>query len=373
MKLDFVESLKKQWMAMIDAIDDPLVLLTPQLEIVRLNKAYKNSGLKTSDIPLTKFKNEKCYAVFADRKDPCPGCPLKDSLPLTEKKVWKSDQIVANRTLEVQMYPLELDDEESYIVVHYRDLTEHEKLYESLAQADKLAALGKLAGGVAHEINSPLAGILAFTQMLLKEMPSQDQHYDDLLQIEEAAKRCKSIIEHLLNFARQDSIDRMVPVDVAHCVASTLQIANALLRKNNINVVHEGPVFHSPLLVLGHPGKLGQVFLNLLTNSIYAMKECDSTSISIRYEIKNQNIHIHFSDTGVGIPQAFISKIFDPFFTTKPIGEGTGLGLSLAYSIIKAHKGSIEVQSIPDNGTTFTIILPLVMNHEEEMHRHVNH
>lgn len=355
MSIEFLEDLKRQWMAMIDAIDDPLVLINSRFEILRQNRAYSERA-KLSKLPITEFKGRKCYEVFAGRSEACTHCLVPQLASMKDDRVgWETSELFADRLFNIRLHRL-TNVGDGLFVVHYHDVTQEKLLQEQLAQADKLTALGKLSGGVAHEINSPLAGILAFSQMVLKEMDESNPHRADLKEIEDAARRCKVIVENLLGFSRQERADEMVATDFFESARATLRLASALLRKYRIDTIIDFEP--DTVKVKGNPGKLGQVFLNLITNAIYVMKE--GGTLTVEGKVSDSVASVSISDTGPGIEAPILHKIFDPFFTTKPIGEGTGLGLSICYSIVKQHGGKIEVNSVPGVGATFIVTLPLL-------------
>jgi two-component system NtrC family sensor kinase len=368
--IKFIESLKKQWLSMIDAIDDPLVILNKNFEIIRYNKSYWKNVSKNFDLPLDGLKNKKCFEVFANRKSPCLNCHLKPSS-------WTTETLFPNEIVEVTIHSIESDTDtkEGLFVVHYKFLTEQIHMRQSLSHADKLSALGRMASGVAHELNSPLAAILAFTQVLIEETESSDPHKEDLVQIEEGARRCKSIVEdmlHLAHFERNQKPSEAV--DLKKVVQNILRFLEHPLRKAHVTVQLDLPD-ESPY-VWGIPSQLEQVFLNMLSNAIYSMEKMGNGAIEISINketdpqitiplSKEGYWQIHISDSGEGINKEDLSKIFEPFYTTKPVGEGTGLGLSISYSLIKEHKGYIGVQSEKDQGTTFIITLPIYNESEK--------
>lgn len=361
MGIEFIEGLKQQWMAMIDATDDPLVVIDADYNILRQNVAYVRNSKNAKERSIREFFGEKCYEIFADRSEPCSHCQVYAAINSAHAVTWSTKELFDNREVEIRAHVLlRAPSEDPYeplkLVIHYRDVTEQKLLQDKLAQADKLTAIGKLAGGVAHEINSPLAGILAFTQMLLKEVPEGDPHRNDLLEIEEGARKCKVIVESLLGFSRQSKTDEISDVDIFEIIRSTTRLAAPLIRKNSVNFILNIP--QERAIVAANAGKLSQVVLNLLTNAIYSMKNCGGL-LEISSQIEYGNIKINISDQGEGIDPKNIKQIFDPFFTTKPVGEGTGLGLSISYSIVKHYGGDITVSSIPDVGSVFTIVLPL--------------
>ncbi len=234
-----------------------------------------------------------------------------------------------------------------------RDLTkqkEIEQLEKQLLHAEKLATIGQLASGVAHEINNPLGNISLYAQMLLKK--TEDEAARNKLNIiNEEANRAATIVKGLLDFARKSELE-LAPIDINKEIDKVLNILKSQLKSINVKTVLQ------PLpLISGDSGQIEQVIMNLLSNSIQAITE--NGKIIVETSAKEDHIEISIMDNGCGIPKETLGKIFDPFFTTKKPGEGTGLGLAISYGIIKRHNGSIEVNSEVGKGTTFTIKLPI--------------
>lgn len=225
---------------------------------------------------------------------------------------------------------------------------------EQLIQSGKMAAVGKLAGGVAHNINNPLMGVLGFTQAMLFETDQKDPQYQDLKQIETATLHCKEVVQGLLNFSRLAKVEFAI-VDVNKAIEDTLSLASYQIKKSNTKVnLQLDPEL---LPVSGVFNQLQQVFLNMITNGIDAVAGEGELTIKSR-NLDQESVEVTFSDPGCGIPPQILDKIFEPFFSTKEPGKGTGLGLSVTYGIVKDHGGDIDVESKEGEGTTFKVTLP---------------
>ena len=233
---------------------------------------------------------------------------------------------------------------------------ELEETQRQLVQAEKIASLGRLAAGVAHEINNPLAGVLIYADILMKELKGNEQGRKDLEEIISQTLRCKQIVARLLEFSRQ-SLDERVLCDVNEIIRHCVELLQHQSLFHNVEIILD---LKSDLpQILGNPGELEQVITNLMLNATDAMEGRGRITISTLSGLEMKQVVLTFTDTGSGIPPEIKEKIFEPFFTTKPVGVGTGLGLSVVYGVIQRHGGSIEVSSKPDTGTTFIVRLPL--------------
>jgi two-component system NtrC family sensor kinase len=225
---------------------------------------------------------------------------------------------------------------------------------QQLVQAEKLASIGQLAAGVAHEINNPIGVILGFAQILVKRTPDTSPIYKPLATIEREGLRCKQIVQDLLDFARQNK-----PVLSRVNINDVIDAASDLMPHHaNSEKVQVTKTYASDLpRVLADENQLQQVFLNILLNAYQAMPEGGQLRIASR--AVGDEVQAVFADNGAGIPEENLKRIFDPFFTTKEVGEGTGLGLSISYGIVEQHGGTIEVESEVGTGATFIIRLPV--------------
>jgi two-component system NtrC family sensor kinase len=228
-------------------------------------------------------------------------------------------------------------------------------LYGQLVQSEKMAAFGSLGAGLAHEVKNPLAGILGITQLSLRGVESGHILEKNLKIIEKETKRCKTIIENLLKFARQEQVE-FSEVDIPQVVADAFAIVDHQLGINSIRIEQE--VGEGIPSCRGNANQLQQVLMNLMINAQQAMAGAPGTVKLSAQKGERGGIEVRVSDTGPGIPPQIQNKIFDPFFTTKPAGQGTGLGLSVTYGIVKDHGGDIRLESEMGQGATFIITLP---------------
>jgi PAS domain S-box-containing protein len=242
------------------------------------------------------------------------------------------------------------------VVMSGRDVTELKRLEEQLIQAEKLAAMGQMLAGVAHELNNPLTAILGATELLRERGGIEEDTKRQLDLTHRQARRAARIVQNLLDFSRPAAPQKK-PLDVNTLVERTLQLHEHSLRRNNVAVdFHPLPDLPG---VVGDANQLMQVFLNLVTNAEYAIREVrESGRLQIRLVRDSSRIAVTFQDDGVGIrPEAF-PHLFDPFYTTKRPGGGTGLGLSICMAIVREHGGTIEAESLPAGGSAFTVHLP---------------
>ncbi|MCC6368127.1 MAG: PAS domain S-box protein [Bryobacterales bacterium] len=247
------------------------------------------------------------------------------------------------------------DQEQIGRLVIFDDITERSELERQLVQADKLSSIGLLAAGVAHEVNTPLAVISSYAQMLAKQVTGDDAKSKLLEKIAKQTFRASEIVNSLLNFSRVSPTE-YVEVDLNRILRETLGLIDHQLRKANVEVTAElAPSLGS---IKGNPGKLQQVFLNLFINARDAME--NGGRLTVRSTESDAMARIEVIDTGHGIPPEHLARIYDPFFTTKTAKKGTGLGLAVTYGIVKEHSGQIEVDSGDGRGTRFLLEFPLV-------------
>ena len=239
------------------------------------------------------------------------------------------------------------------------DITERVELEVQLTQADKLSSIGLLAAGVAHEVNTPLAVISSYTQMLAKQLQSDPQKASVLEKITKQTFRASEIVNNLLNFSRTTGAE-FAEISLNKVVADTLALLDHQFKVAHVEVQAE--LSESLPSIQGNAGRLQQVFLNLFLNAKDAMAGGGVLNVAT---LNGESVSVRVSDTGSGIAQEHIHRIYDPFFTTKTSptegqNRGTGLGLSVSYGIIQEHAGNIRVESRAGEGTTFTLDFPLI-------------
>ena len=277
-------------------------------------------------------------------------------MPTGEKKIF---DIAKTPLLDNKMHPYGT-------VIVFEDVTEKMSLQQQLLTSEKLASIGLLSAGVAHEINTPLTGISSYIQILQKKL--NDSTYQPILQkIEKQTERVARIVKNLLNFARNPETSAFQPVNLKESLEEILSLIDYKLKKMNIRLdLHLQPVPK----IWAQQERLQQVFINIILNALDAMPQ--GGTLSIHLEERNGQAIIGIKDTGTGIKPQHLPHIFDPFFTTKGLGKGTGLGLSISYAIVKEHGGQIQVESEVGQGTCFTIYLPLKVQNKGSLKSVIN-
>jgi len=263
---------------------------------------------------------------------------------------------IGDELYQVSIFPLQEDNR--HLTIHVmKNITEVRRLKDQLYHADKLASIGLLVSGVAHEINNPLTGTIAYTELLAMKV-TDEQVLADLKKILDSAERCKRIVDNLLTFSRQRMPSKSLET-INDIIDRAIDLRSYWLKSNNIQIVRD----YDPVsTVFADAQQIQQVVLNLLLNAEQAIVDAGQARGVIRFTTRfdkaKRMVLIQVADNGPGIPGKIAPKIFDPFFTTKPVGIGTGLGLSISHGIITEHGGAIRYDAAVDGGARFTIELP---------------
>lgn len=343
-----LEQAKREWEQTFDAINDPVVIIDHDYRIVRANLA--TATVVKQDI--RSLIQKPCYETLMGRQESCEDCPLAATLEEGEGRKAKIPHDDGETLYELRSFPLSGN---STVVHEYRDITEERRIQAMLVQADKLSSIGLLAGRVAHEINNPLAAILAQTQLLFLDVEPDGEVHRSLKDIETAALRCRKIVQDLLEFSRQKPTDRRGRHSFRKLVQQTLELFALMPPKESATLEVELPEDLPDIHV--DPDQMKSVLLNLLSNAKAATPA--TGAIQVKAGHGDGEVWLMIKDTGDGIPSNLQEKIFMPFFTTKAAGLGTGLGLHIVNELVKQHEGRIELQSEPGQGTEFRIVLPL--------------
>lgn len=257
----------------------------------------------------------------------------------------------------------EIDSNQFILIL--RNITEEKKAQEQLFMTSKLASLGELAAGIAHEINNPITSVMGYAQFHLMQITDKDKELkEDLQRIFDEGKRVQNIVKSLLSFAREQEHEKK-EMDLNKAVSEVLKLFGKQLALNNIKLILE----LSPNLskIYGNPSQIQQVIINLIQNAFDAIQQSKKGSIiKLKTQSSGSDVQIIIEDDGPGIPENIKKQIFNPFFTTKPVGKGTGLGLSICHKIIEKHEGKILVKSKMNHGTTFVIQLPALKSQNDQ-------
>lgn len=346
-----LKSTSLQWESTFDGIKDPIAIVDIDFQVVRANRHFMRQGPRLIE--------KACYKVLTGSDSVCRGCPVSDAL---KSGVPQRGQIKrGDRVYDVFSYPIRLSDDavSTNLINHYVDVTNARDLHGRMIQSEKMAAVGLLAGNIAHELNNPLTGIRSLAQVLLSEVPQDvGTLSDDIKEVEKAAERSQKIIENLLDFSKGETEQKQMTIPLNDIVMRTLPMLKTAMREHRSEVVlSEGD---TPVRV--EPHLMQQVVFNLVNNGCQAMKHAGTITIETDLERDAKNREwavLRVGDTGPGIPDEILENIFEPFFTTKEKGQGTGLGLSMSRSVIERFGGEILVKTELEKGTVFTVRLPL--------------
>lgn len=343
----------EQWQGTFDAFTESVCVISKEHKFLMVNKAVCQALGKTRE----EIVGRKCYELVHNTTEPIPECPCVETMK-TGKAAANDLPVPGGGIYSLVAYPIFGEDGTVTAFTHLvSDVTEKKQMQEQLMIQDRLASVGQLVSGVAHEINNPLTSVLGFSQLALtRDLPPEVM--SDLTTINQEAKRIAVIVRQLLTFVRKQPEEKS-SVQVNDVIRQVL-----LLRSNehSINNIQTNTSLSPDLpLIHGNASQLQQVVFNLVINAEQAMLDAHKQgSLNITTRQAGNLVKICLADTGPGIVPENMPKLFTPFFTTKGIGKGTGLGLSICHGIITEHAGKIYAESEPGKGAVFIIELPVV-------------
>ena len=358
-----LEQKRRQVQAILDGIADIVAVVAPDYRIRTINNSFY-TVYETAD-PL----NALCYKIFRDRDEPCPACPMREALQ--RNRVCRQHAIITingrNRHFAITASPLrDAEGAPGDIILVKRDVTLEKEYQEKYYHAEKMATIGLLAAGVAHEINNPLSAIKGFTQGLQRRLPKLEQlggdealkeDYREYLDIiHKECQRCADIVQSLLTFSPR-KYPEFCRVDLNQVVENVMRLLHHRVKQLPPDMIRLA-LAHDLPAIKGHPAELEQVILNLVLNALDAVDETTGKIVLRTRSKDDDRVILEVTDNGLGIDADNMNKLFEPFFTTKPMGQGIGIGLSTCYHILQAHGGEITVDSAPGKGAVFTAILP---------------
>lgn len=349
--LAIVSEGKRIWESTFDAIVDPVLIVTKDYQIERANRAAAASA----GMDVRELVGQRCFEAFAKRTKPCGRCPMLSSFDQGSHRRKVLSPFADEREFAASAFPIrgKQGEDLGLVVMQYQDRSAIRKLEAQLRQNEKMAALGLFASGLAHDLNNPLAGVLAFAQLAMQGVDSNSQTHADLKEIEASALRCKKILDNLINFSKPVEPTHLSRVDLCQLIQNILPNLQAQWQDKDYQLQLE----LQPLpQVQVSETKFEQVFANLLANAFQAIPP--GGGIKIFSGVEGEMVYIDISDTGEGIAPENLEKIFDPYFTTKTKGGGTGLGLPTTYNIVREHGGRIKVKSEPGQGASFRVFVP---------------
>jgi len=342
----------EEWRRTFDSINDAICIISKDFRLLRVNKAFANMY----QVEFSQVIGKRCYEVTVEGKKPVEGCPHQETLRTA--KPAKSEFFIDEKGTYVEISTSPIFDEKGEVTgsVHItRDITEQKKQNERLMSTDRLASLGELAAGTAHEFNNPLTSIIVLSELLMEKGP--DDIREDLTLINNEAKRAANVARNLLAFGGKHAPIKQLD-QINSIIEDVLELRAYEHKSSNIDIERHLATALPEIMV--DYFQMQQVFMNIIINAEYFINEAHGRgTLTITTQKENSTIRISFADDGSGITPENLNRIFDPFFTTKEAGKGTGLGLSICHSIVAEHGGQIYVRSQLGKGTTIFIELPI--------------
>ncbi len=357
-----VSRAQKGWEATFNAVTDPILLIDADYNI-QLNNHSPLTDLFPDGRPPQ--PGQKCHVTLYGRSSPCPQCPMqiltRDPCPIYRHVTTRT-----HRQLDLSFYPVAGEDRKlTAMTVIIKDITEKAQMESRLLHSARLAAIGEMAAGVAHELNSPMTVVIGTAQLLYAELAGNAEHGESLKEIADCGLRCKRIIQNLLTFSRQEQVP-MEPTHLNREIEKALSLVNYLVDPSQITIV-KNLADNLPRIV-ANGVQIQQVVTNLLINARDALtgKEGDKTILVtsfVQQGLDQDWVTVSVRDNGSGIPKDKLENVFTPFYTSKEATKGTGLGLSVSFGIAQAHGGTLEVESAQGQGSCFSLRLPPADQH----------
>ncbi|MFX4261015.1 ATP-binding protein [Pelotomaculum propionicicum] len=345
---------QREWEETFKAVPDQLFLIDRSFNVLRCNKQENLDNDR---------RENKCYHLLACCGDDRQLCPAVEAFTTGVSTVREVTHPLTRSIFNISAYPVYNENSElSAMVVYVHEVTIKRRMESQLFQSAKLAAIGEMAAGVAHELNSPLTAIIGNAGLILRKTAGDDKHYKLLEDIKNCGQRSRRIIQNLLTFARQDSYT-FEPVSLNDVVENSLYLISYQIEKNKITI--DKKISNSIPVIMGNKLQLEQIIINFLLNARDALEGVSEGRIEICTDViedpetKSPAVIIKVTDNGQGMKPGILNQIFNPFFTTKEKTRGTGLGLSVSLGIAQTHGGRIDVASEPGCGSTFSLILPV--------------
>jgi PAS domain S-box-containing protein len=344
----------EEWRTTFDSITEQVSIVDRDFRLTRVNRALAAAvGIKPDELI-----GKRCYEVVHGTEAPVPDCPHYQSLELKQPVTREFFEPHLGIYQEVSTSPVFDDSGEIVASVHVaRDVSERRKMQQQLVIADRLASVGELAAGIAHELNNPLTSVVGFSQLLLNGGVNGEVK-KDLEVVCGEAQRAAHVVKNLLAFARKHAPVKKL-VNINEIIEKVLEVRTYEQKVSNIKVVTN----LAPDLpeVMADYFQLQQVFINIVINAEYFMIEAHNGGfLTVATENTGNTVRASFTDDGPGIAEGALEHLFDPFFTTKEVGKGTGLGLSICHGIVTEHGGRITAESKPGKGANFVVELPIV-------------
>lgn len=333
----------------VDGIEEQLYVHDLDYNLLIANISKLHSHHLTAE----QIAGQKCYQAFYHRDSPCPGCPARETFKTKKSASVEVSFSESDKIFKTYTYPLTGKEGNLLGVVHYmRDVTDQKRQEEENERLGRLAALGELSAVIAHEIRNPLSGVGISAQALSRALQPGDFHESNLKNILKGIRKVDDVIKGLLDFANPKE-PILTPTSVNRIIEEALFFSAPQAHEGQI-VIEKNLARHLPPVLLD-PEQIKRVFINIILNALQAMRPGGMLRIRTSKKPHGQVV-VRISDTGTGIPPAYLKRIFDPFFTTK--SQGAGLGLSVSRTILERHHATISCESQEGKGTTFTIVFP---------------